>query len=633
MARPTKDPTPFTTAANKAAIAKFAMNDREDYALADRGLIVEAPIVLNSEGVAVFDPARTAFISDDTDRPDSVNPSLWRQSQVIRRAGLYKVVDGLYQLRNVGAANMTIVNAPDGLIIIDCTDSPDVSRQGIELFRKYVEDKPVVGIIYTHTHFDHYGGVKGLVDEADVLSGKVPIVAPGTIANFDKFAIGENVIAGNAMSRRATFTFATSMPQNPHGLITGGISSAGEQGLSISYISPTDPVTKTGETRTMGGLTFEFLYAPDTEAPEEMHIWIPELKALTCAENANHTMHNIQTLRGARTRDARNFVRYLDETIVRWGSEVEVFYAMHTWPIWGNSEINEFLESQRDTYRYIHDQALRLANQGLMPTEAAEVIELPDVLGKKWFNRYYHGSLHHNVRAVFAKELGFWDGDPASIWPVLPAEYAKRHVALMGRDTILTEGRRAIDAGEYRWAVQILHHLVWADPTDVEGKDLQADAYEQLGYQMEIPQWRGIFLTAAQELRNGVTRGQLATDSPDTIRALPADLLFDFVAVHIIGEKVGDLDLRVNLTFTDSGDEWTMWLRNGVLNARKGHVKDVQLSVAAPKPAIIGFLLQPSKASALITSGAVKTEGDVSVMASLASVMEEFDPTFNLVTP
>ncbi|HEY7054066.1 MAG TPA: alkyl sulfatase dimerization domain-containing protein, partial [Mycobacterium sp.] len=491
----------------------------------------------------------------------------------------------------------------------------------------------LAAVIYTHTHFDHYGGVKGVVDETDVASGKVPIVAPGTIDSFNKHAIGENVITGNAMSRRMGYTFGLLLPRCDTGLVTIGL---GVPSLTprLSYIAPTDPITKTGETRTLGGWEFEFLYAPDTEAPEEMHIWIPAIKAVTCAENANHSMHNIQTIRGARTRDARNFARYLDETLVRWGDQAEVHYGPHTWPVWGNEDVVAFLEDQRDMYKYVHDQALRLANQGSTPLEAAEVVELPDAIGKKWYNRYYHGGLHHNVRAVFHKELGFWDGDPATIYPLLPHDNAKRHVELIGRDKILAAGRAAIESGDYRWAVQVLHHAVFADPDDTEATQLQADAYEQFGYQQEVPQYRAIFLTAAKELREGVAkRGQLNTDSLDTILAMPIDLLFDFVGVHVIGDKAADVDFRINFTFTDVNDEWTMWIRHGVLNARHGRVDGADLTLAGPKAALAAVLLRPADADDTVSKSGVRVDGDESVLKALASVIDTFDPHFNIATP
>ncbi len=629
----------FTTEINKAALARYAMQDREDFADVDRGFLAGFPEKLYSdEGELLRDGHMLDYVTDDAPAPDSVNPSLWRQSQLIKREGLYKVVDGLYQVRL--SANITIVDAPEGLVVIDFGTDVGLAKAGLALFRRELgNDKPVVAAIYTHTHFDHYGGVKGIVDEADVASGKIPIIAPGTIASFNKYAIGENVITGNAMSRRMAYTFGLELPHCDCGVVTGGIGSE-DDGFrtKFSYIAPTDPITRTGETRTLGGWTFEFLYAPDTEAPEEMHIWIPEIKALTCAENANHTMHNIQTIRGARTRDARNFARYLDETLVRWGKDVEVHYGPHTWPVWGNETVTEFLASQRDLYKYIHDQSLRLANQGLTPLEAAEIVELPDAIGKKWYNRYYHGGLHHNVRAVFHKELGFWDGDPATIMPLLPQDDAQRHVALIGRDKILQEGRDAIGTGDYRWAVQVLHHLVFADPDDTEAKNLQADAYEQLGYQAEVPQYRAIFLTGAQELRDGVqAKSVVHTDNLDTILAMPIDLLFDFVGIHINGQAAADIDVRLNLAFAGSGsvdgEPWTMWVRHGVLNARPGHADDAQLTIAGPKAAIAALLLAPAHAADTITKHGLKSDGDTTALDALATVMDTFDPHFNIVTP
>lgn len=625
-----------TSEVNRLALAQYAVDDLADFTDVGRGFIAGFPVKLhNDTGLLIRDHAELDYITDDAPAPAAVNPSLWRQSQLIKRGGLFMVTEGLYQVRL--SANVTIVDAPDGLVIIDTGVSIDLARAAMDLFRRHTgNQKPVAAVIYTHTHFDHYGGVKGVVEEDDVTSGKVPIVAPGTIESFNKHAIGENVITGNAMSRRMSYTFGLLLPRCDTGEITLGLTTVDElsQNMRLSYIPPTDPITRTGETRTLGGWDFEFLYAPDTEAPEEMHIWIPQIKALTCAENANHSMHNIQTIRGARTRDARNFARYIDETLVRWGDQAQVHYGPHTWPVFGNDNVVAFLEGQRDMYKYIHDQSLRLANQGLTPLEAAEIVRLPDAIGQKWPNRYYHGGLHHNVRAVFHKELGFWDGDPATILPLLPADNATRHVALIGRKKILAEGRKAIEAADYRWAVQILHHLVFADPDDTEARKLQADAYEQLGYQQEVPQYRAIFLTAAKELREGIAKlGQLNTDTLDTILAMPIDLLFDFMAVHVIGDKAAAIDIRLNVTFDDTGDEWTMWIRNGVLNARRGHADEVQLTITGPKADLAALLLQPTQAEYIIAKDALKTEGDLAVLESLASVIDTFDPYFKISTP
>lgn len=610
------------------------MDDRQDFADADRDLIAPFPDKLyNADGKVIFDTARFDYLDGDAPAPDSVHPSLWRQSQLIRKGGLYKVTDGLYQVRNGDIANLTVVEGESGLVVIDCTASVEAAAQGMAMIREHVSDKPLAAVIYTHTHIDHYGGVKGVVDPADVASGRVPIIAPGTTASFDKHALGENVIAGNAMSRRAAYAFGSLLDLNASGHVTCGIGITSVPGVTISYLSPTDPITETGTKRDLGGLEFEFLYAPDTEAPEEMHIWIPQLAALTCAENANHSLHNIQTLRGARTRDARNFARYLDETLELWGDQAQVHYGPHTWPVWGNDGVVTLLESQRDTYKYIHDQALRLANKGYTPLEAAEEIELPEALGRKWFNRGYHGTLHHDVRAVFAKELGMWDGDPVSLHPHPPVESARRFVDLIGAEKIMHEGRRAFEVGDYRWTAQILHSLVFAQPDHQGARDLQADAYEQMGYQAEGPQWRGIYLTAAKELREGVQAATFATASTDTILAMPLDILFDYAAVHLIGDKAAQANLRIDFQFTDIDETWTMWVNRGVLNARRGACPDTQLTVSGPKASLVGALLKPAAAAQLAQDGQLKLTGDERVLTSLASLLDAFDPNFNIISP
>jgi alkyl sulfatase BDS1-like metallo-beta-lactamase superfamily hydrolase len=627
-----KGPTPATVAANRDAVSKYAMDDRADFPDAVRGFVAPLPEpVKGADGHTIFDAHDFDWITDDAPAPDSVEPSLWRQSQLIKQGGLFKLSDSVFQVRSNDIANLSVVEGKDGLIVIDCMAGVESAQQAMKMIREHVSDKPVVAVIYTHTHIDHYGGVKGVVSAEDVASGKVPIIAPGH--DFDKYAIGENVVAGNAMARRAAYAFGGLLDRGPLGLVTCGIGVASTLNPIVSYISPTDQITETGTRRTLAGLEFEFLYAPDTEAPEEMHIWIPELQTLSCAENANHALHNIQTLRGARTRDARNFTRYLDETLERWGDDAELHFGPHTWPMWDNDRIVTFIESQRDTYKYIHDQAMRLANKGYTPLEAAELIELPPQLDAAWENHGYHGTVHHDVRAVYTKELGMWDGDPVSLHPHTPVDSAQRYVDFIGADAIMTEGQRAFDAADYRWVVELLHKLVFAQPDNQEARELQADAYEQMGYQAEGPQWRGIFLSAARELREGVQAAPFSTASEDTVLGMPVDILFDFVAIHVKGPEAANVDFRIDVTFNDLGETWTMWVARGVLNARKGASGSAQLNVAGPKAAIVAVLLQPAAATQLAKAGTVTLEGDASVLDTLGGLLDTFDPTFNIVTP
>ncbi|HEY5856470.1 MAG TPA: alkyl sulfatase dimerization domain-containing protein [Aldersonia sp.] len=624
----------YTARVNHAAASRYDLENRQDFFDAERGYLAPIPggRTESDSGVTLYDEAAYAFLADDAPCPDTVNPSLWRQSQVLTKAGLFEVVPGIYQVRNTEVANLTVVEGETGLVVIDAMTCVETARQGMDIIREHISDKPVEAVIYTHTHADHFGGVKGVVDAEDVASGKVRIIAPGH--RFDKHALGENIIAGNAMTRRASYAFGGLLEKGPRQHLTCGIGlDLGGGGRTMSYISPTDLVTVTGTKMELAGVEFEFLYAPDTEAPEEMHIWIPQLKALTCAENAQHTLHNIQTLRGARTRDARNFARYLDETLERWGDEAQVHYGPHTWPVWGNGEVTEFLSSQRDTYKYIHDQALRMANKGYTAIEAAEILELPDALGRKWYNRGYHGTLHHNVRAVYAKELGMWDGDPVSLNPLPATESGRRLVDLIGSDAILAEGRRAFDAGDYRWAVEILHKLVFAEPGNTTARELQADAYEQLGYQAEGPQWRGVYLTMAKELREGVVRQGFSTVAPDVIAAMPLDLLFDYAGVRVIGERAARVDLRIDFHFTDLDETWTMWVRNGVLHARSGASDKAQLTVTGPKAAVVGAVLQPGAIGGAVGAGVLTLDGDASVLDIYAGLLDEFDKEFPIGTP
>lgn len=443
-----------------AVLEELAFDDVRDFSDIGRGLIAPLAndgVIRNAAGEVVWDLGRFAYIKGES--PDTVNPSLWRQSELIRHAGLFKVCDRLFQIRNHDLANVTIVEGDDALVVIDTGLSAEYARAAMDLYFEHRPVKPVAAVIYTHSrrplrrHPGHrVGRGRRLREGVDHRAGR----------GRRQARLGENVICGNTMSRRASHAFGDLLPKCATGMITDGGGLENAFHASVGYIPPTDIIRETGEQRTIAGLTFVFQMAPDTEAPEEFHIYIPELKALTCAENANHSLHNIQTLRGARTRDAANFAYYLDEAIEMFGASVEVHYGPHTWPVWGNENVVAFLESQRDTYKYLHDQTLRLANHGLTPIEIAEKIELPDALARAWWNRGYHGTVNHNVKAVYAKELGWYDGNPAHLYPLPPAETAKRYVDVIGgADKVIQHGHDAFDQGDYRWVVELLSHAVF----------------------------------------------------------------------------------------------------------------------------------------------------------------------------
>ena len=623
-----------TAAANRAALRQLAFDDVRDFADVRRGLIAPLPdggVIRTSDGEVVWDLAWFSFIQDGP-APDSVHPSLWRQSQLIAEAGLYEVLERIYQVRNHDLANVTIIEGDGGLIVVDTGSKAECAKFAMDLYYAHRPGHlPVVAVIYTHTHIDHYGGITGITTPEDVASGKVAILAPGE--NFGKYALGENVICGNVMSRRAAHAFGTLLPHGPQGMVSDGGGLALPPTGTFAYIEPTDTITATGETRTLAGLEFVFQMAPDTEAPEEFHFYIPELKALTCAENANHALHNIQTLRGARTRDAANFAACLDEAMELF-PDAEIHYGPHTWPVWGKDNVTEFLGSQRDTYKYLHDQSLRLANHGLTPIEIAENLDLPASLGRAWWNRGYHGTVNHNLKGVYAKELGWYDGNPMHLHPLPPADSAKRYLqAIGGADRVLDLAREAFEAGDYRWVVELAGQAVFADPGNQDARHLQADAYEQLGYQAEGPQWRNLYLTAAQELREGMpTTGVQSTGSIETIMAMPLDLFLDYIAVRLNGPKAAGTTLVINLDLTD-GDQpgpHSLHLTNSVLHHRTRHTANPDLTLRLGKAQLAGALLLPGAFTAAVDAGQISAEGDRSVFETLTGLLDDFSPYFAL---
>jgi alkyl sulfatase BDS1-like metallo-beta-lactamase superfamily hydrolase len=629
-----KPATESTKAANAALMTELPFNDKTSFELAHKGFIAPLPKepIKGAQGNMIWDPAKYAFIKEGEPAPDSTNPSLWRQSQLINISGLFEVTDGIYQVRNYDLSNMTIVEGKEGITIFDPLISSETAKAALELYYQHRPKKPVVAVIYTHSHVDHYGGVRGVVDEADVKAGKVKIYAP---LGFLEHAVAENVMAGTAMSRRASYMYGNLLPPSPEGQLGAGLGTTTSAG-TVTLIPPTDIIQKTGETHVIDGLTYEFLYAPGSEAPAEMLYYIKEKKALNTAEDSTHTLHNTYSLRGAKIREPLPWSKYLNEALKLWGEDVQVMYAMHHWPVWGNKEVREQLSSQRDMYRYINDETLRLANKGYTMTEIAEQVKLPKEIATKFSNRGYYGSLNHNVKATYVLHLGWFIGNPATLneWP--PEEQAKRYVDMMGgEDAVLKKAKEYYDKGDYRWVAEVVNHVVFANPSNQAAKDLQADALEQLGYQAESGPWRNFYLTGAQELRNGVAKLPTPnTASPDTVRAMDLDLFFDFLAMRLNGPKAEGKKITLNFDFTDLKQKYALEMVHGVLNHTEGvQAKDADATVTLTRDTLNKIVLKETTLKDAIAKGDIKVSGTEGKLDELVSYLDDFDFWFNIVTP
>lgn len=629
-----KEATAATKAANNKLLKELPFKDKRSFEDAQKGLIAPLPkkVIKSQDDSVIWDPNKYGFITVDASAPDTTNPSLWRQSQLTNISGLFKVVDQIYQVRNQDLSNMTIIEGEKGLTICDPLVSIETAKAALDLYYAHRPKKPVVAVIYSHSHVDHYGGVRGVVDEADVKAGKVKIYAPEGIVEK---AVAENVMAGTAMSRRASYMYGNLLPPSATGQIGAGLGTTTSTG-TVTLIPPTNVITKTGQQETIDGLTYTFLWAPGTEAPTEMHWFIDELKALSTAENGCHTLHNTYSLRGAKIRDPLAWSKYLNETLRIWGDKAEVLYGMHHWPVWGNEHVVDHLKKQRDLYRYINDQTLRLANHGYTMTEIAEEVQLPESLAHYWSNRGYYGSLNHNVKATYVLYLGWFDGNPATLHPLPPRQSSVKYVEFMGgAKAVLEKARESYDKGEYRWVAEVVNHVVFAEPDNQEARELQADALEQLGYQAESGPWRNFYLSGAKELREGVKK--LPTPhsaSPDTIRAMDLDLFFDYLAMRLNGPKAADKQIALNLTFTDTKEKYFLEMGNGVLNHTADKQQDdADATIMLSRETLNGIILGENTLAKAITAGDVKIDGDPRKLEELVGLLDTFEFWFNIVTP
>jgi alkyl sulfatase BDS1-like metallo-beta-lactamase superfamily hydrolase len=627
-----KDATTATRAANATVLGALPFDDRRAFEAAQRGFIatLDPPLIRTAAGRVVWNLEPYRFV--DGAPPDTVNPSLWRQAQLHRQHGLFKVVDRLYQVRGFDVSNMSIVEGDSGYIVIDPLNSAECAAAGMELVRHHLGGKPIRAVIYTHSHTDHFGGVKGIIAEEDVRRGDVQVIAP---VGFMEHAISENIYAGTPMNRRATYMFGGTLPIDPRGHVSVGIAIGGALG-TVTLIPPTDLIGRTGEERTLDGVRLVFQYTPETEAPAEMHFYFPQLRALCMAENCNQTMHNLYTPRGAQIRDARAWSSYINEALDLFGDDSDVLFISHTWPVWGGENVREFLRMQRDLYKYLHDETLRLASHGYTMVEIAERVALPERLAAFWANRGYYGTLNHNVKAVYQRYLGWYDGNPAHLNPHEPVEAARRYVAFMGgAEAVLERARASFAEGDYRWVAEVVNHVVFAEPENREARALEADALEQLGYQAESGPWRDFYLTGAQELRGGVPRSRRrGAVNPGIVAAMTGEMLLDYLAIRLNGPRAAGRSMTANLVLSDTDEVFRLTLGNGVLVYSKDRqVADADVTVTLSRPTLAALVMDETSLDAAIMAGDAEIQGDRARFEEFLALCDQFEFWFGIVTP
>lgn len=616
-----------TKAALAEAAARVAADDKQDFADAERGFIatLKDPVIKREDGQVAYDLSGYDFLKSVA--PPTANASLWRQAQILTKHGLFKVSDKIYQVRGFDVSTVSFIDAGAGWIVVDPLTTNEVAAAAKRLVEEHAGKKPVLAVIYSHSHGDHYGGVLGVTTREDVASGKTKIIAP---EGFLHHAVSENIIAGPAMARRARYQFGLTLPRGPEGEVTSGLGPALSRG-NASLIAPTDSITKTGQTMTIGDVTLVFQLTPGTEAPAEMNFHIPAMRALFMAENANLTMHNLLPARGALVRDAKAWADYLTESIRLYGAESDILFAAHGIPRFGQQRIVDFLSSHRDAYKFLHDQSVRLMNVGLTAAEIAEVLKLPESLAKEWFNRGYYGTMSHNSKAVYQRYLGWYDANPANLWALPPEDAAKKYVEAMGgADSVMARATSAIDAGDYRWAAMLLNQVVFAGGETKAARDMLAGVYTQLGYQAEAGTWRNIYLTGAQELRDGALKLPPLSLSPDVLAATPADMLLDVIAVRINPEKALASPMTINLVLTDVNETHLITIRNGVMIHEKGITDpNAGATVRLARFDMIVTML----AGVAPATRSIRSEGDGSLYGKLAAMVDPLEPNFNIVTP
>jgi alkyl sulfatase BDS1-like metallo-beta-lactamase superfamily hydrolase len=613
------------------ATRRVAEDDRKDFEFAERGFIATRadPVIRRANGRVAFDLDSYGFLKGPA--PCTCNPSLWRQAQILTRHGLFKVCDRVYQVRGFDISTVSFIDAGDGWIVVDPLTTVEVARAALDLLFEHVGQKPILAVIYSHSHVDHYGGAAGITSHAAAAAREVRIVAP---QGFLEEAVSENIIAGPAMLRRARFQFGHTLPRSPEGEVTSGLGPCPSAG-SLSLIAPNELIRETGQRLRIGNLDLVFQLTPGAEAPAEMNFHLPQLRAVFMAENANLTMHNLLPARGALVRDAKAWADYLTQSIRLFGGESDVLFAAHGIPRFGQAEIVAFLTSHRNAYKYLHDQTVRLMNSGLTPSEIAEEIELPEPLARQWFNRGYYGTMSHNAKAIYQRYLGWYDANPANLNPLPPEPAARRYVAAMGgAEAVLALAEDAVAQDDLRWAATLLNHLVFADETQTAARARLAEIYERMAFAAEAGTWRNIYLTGAQELTQGPTRLPPAGFSPDVLAATTTSMLLDFAAVRVDPHKAAARRFRLNLELTDRDERHLISVDDGVLVHEAGVTDPAADAVVhISRPALVASFFGPGESVQRAEASGARIRGDASLFLSLIDLVQPLVANFPIVTP
>ena len=627
-----KPPSKFSIELQNGLRATLPFQDKRDFEEAKKGFIAAPPYkkIMAEAGNVAWDMGSYEWLLDGKDF-DSINPSLQRQAILNMAYGLYEVLPGkIYQVRGYDLANISFIKGDTGWIVFDPLTAKETAKAALEFINEKIGKRPVVAVVYSHSHADHFGGVRGVVEEKDVRDGKVKIIAP---VGFMQHAVTENVYAGNAMTRRLFYQYGVLLPRSPYGHVDQSIgknTAAGNLGL----IPPTVIIKDDFEEMTVDGVKMVFQNTPGTEAPAEMNTWFPDMKTFWAAENITGTIHNIYTLRGAMVRDALKWSKEINEALYRFGTQAEVMFASHSWPRWGNDRIQEVMRAQRDTYANLNNQVLHLANQGVTINEIHNVYHLPKSLEQNWAAHSYHGSEAHNSRAVINRYLGYWDANPATLIPLSPRDSAPLYVEMMGgADKILVKGKALYDQGKYLYAVEILNKLVFAEPNNQAAKDLLADVYEQIGYQKESPSVRNSFLAGAYELRNGIPQGASPKSSgPDMIRAMSTDLWLDFLGIRLNSDQAEGKHFVINFITPDNNERYVVELSNATLTNIKGQqAKNPDLTITINRSDLETVMMGKASFDEQITTGKAKLVGDRKPYDDLKGMLVRFNMGFEVL--